>query len=605
VSRRPDARPSNRRRPAAVRHAPDDTDDELDDDPGPVAGAAPRGARPGMPRLPRLWWGRRRGWLVSLVGAGVAQAAIVLAVVAVARWAFTGGGAPNGVTGVIALAVLLLAAAALHRWQRVRAERLAQDLVADVRLALFDALAGLPAERRGRRSRGGVMLRFVGDAQALRAWAGFGLPALATVLAAWPALVAGLALLDGRLAAAALVWAALAAAGMALTLPPLARAIREARRRQAYVAANVHDRIATLVVMQAAGRRRRERRRLERQNARLVDATTARAAAEARHRFVLDLSLVGLVVSVPAIALATAPTAAGVAGAGGAFTFVGAIGLAGLLASPLRRTGRALEQAAAARVAQERIEEFLGDADPAPAPAAAGVPFDASVELHAWRGPSAAGAALSVHAGDGLRVALIGAPGSGKSALLEALAGLRPARAAGCRIGGVPLESIPPSTLQRMVAVVAPEHLPLRGTVRGNLRYRAGAATDEDVARACEAAGFPPPADEAAARRRVHDAGENLGGEERRALVLARALVGRPRLLLVDDAERCLPAPAGESLRRLAAHHAGTLVYATHDPALAAMADVVWDLSAPRAAEAPSPRAERRLVAVRSQPAAA
>jgi ABC-type lipoprotein export system ATPase subunit len=77
----------------------------------------------------------------------------------------------------------------------------------------------------------------------------------------------------------------------------------------------------------------------------------------------------------------------------------------------------------------------------------------------------------------------------------------------------------------------------------------------------------------------VRDGGSNLGGSQRRALVLARALVGRPALLLVDDLEHLL-----ESSDRMAAFarlrrvHAGTFIFSTHDRQLAALADERWEL---------------------------
>ena len=77
------------------------------------------------------------------------------------------------------------------------------------------------------------------------------------------------------------------------------------------------------------------------------------------------------------------------------------------------------------------------------------------------------------------------------------------------------------------------------------------------------------------------DAGANLTGQDRRALSLARALVGKPLLLLVDDIEHCLPAPTAQALQRLFQAHEGTIVYSTHDVALAALADEVWTLDEP------------------------
>ena len=77
----------------------------------------------------------------------------------------------------------------------------------------------------------------------------------------------------------------------------------------------------------------------------------------------------------------------------------------------------------------------------------------------------------------------------------------------------------------------------------------------------------------------MRDGGSNLSGSQRRALVLARALVGRPALLLVDDLEHLLDgADRMAAFARLRDAHAGTILFSTHDRQLAAMADERWDL---------------------------
>jgi ABC-type lipoprotein export system ATPase subunit len=91
----------------------------------------------------------------------------------------------------------------------------------------------------------------------------------------------------------------------------------------------------------------------------------------------------------------------------------------------------------------------------------------------------------------------------------------------------------------------------------------------------------------------VRDGGSNLSGRQRRALVLARALVGQPAVLLVDDLEHLLDADVVAAWTRLRQHHNGTLIFSTHDARLAALADAVWSLgaAADQAAEPVAPPA--------------
>jgi ABC-type multidrug transport system fused ATPase/permease subunit len=487
----------------------------------------------------------------------------------------------TGLQSLLVLMALLLGVALLRRWQIVQSERLAQSYIAEVRLALFDTLATLSPSGRLKRSRGGVMLRFVGDAQALRVWIGFGIPALVAAAISWAALVVGLAMLDATMAAIAAAVGSLAALGMLWTLPPLAQAVRQARLRQAYLAANVHDKLGALSVMQSAAQQGRERRRLQRQNERLADAMTFRAAAQGRHHFVIDLALACLSLAVIALLLFDTPGAHAVQLPGSTGQLVGALGLIALLGAPLRRIGRALEQRTAAQVARERIAEFLADAEPRPAPSPADPrPADGSVQIAGWPLSAHPGHTFAGHGAAGRRIAVLGAAGSGKTALLETLARLRPLSGGGIWLGGVRLDDIPDRRLARAVSFIAPEMPLLRGSVGSNLRYRRSSATLEALQAACDAAGWPHPLDEAALERQVRDAGANLTGQERRALSLARALVGGPALLLVDDIEHCLAAQPVQALQRLLAAYHGTLVYSTHDAGLAALADEVWSLDA-------------------------
>lgn len=542
--------------------------------------------QPQTVRLPALWQGRRRLWLSAVVGLAIAQALAVLAAALTARAVLEGrwaGSASSGLAGLMGLtgllallplAVALAATALLRRHQTVVAEKLAQSYVARVRLALFDALATLSPPARANRSRGSVMLRFVGDAQALRLWVARGLPSLTVAALAFPALMVTLLVLDARWALLAGVWSLVAILGMAWTLPRLTAAVRQARWCQAVVAAKVHDQIAALPALQAASRQRRERRHLGRRNRRLATAMTARAQALALHRLVTDLALAGLALSVIALWLRDQASAAAVFGGGG--VLFGALGAIGLMVAPLRRTGRALAQHAAAAVARERLTEFLSDAEQRPArrlPLPAG---PADLTIRQWALPT--GATWSAHATAGRRVAVMGPSRSGKTSLLECMAGIRHDADADITWAGVPLADAAPDDHAAQVGYVSADLNPWRGSVGANLRERCPQADFQQLADACVLAGWPHSLSVSSLRDPVRDEGANLSGAERRSLMLARALVGQPGLLLIDDAERALPGHPRSCLVRLMAGYAGTIVYTTHDPALAVLADEVWNL---------------------------
>lgn len=548
-----------------------------------------RGARdPGPRDLPPIWQGPRRGMLTALVALAWLQGLLAVAVALLGRAAFDAPDPPSAWPPLVTMLLAMVGIAAARYAEIERAESLAQHYIGEVRLALFEALSTLSMSRRRHRSRGGVLLRFMGDAQALRDWVGRGLARVIAGSCALVALLVGLALLSPPLAVAAMLWSLVAGLAMGVTLPSVQRSARESRLRQANIASNMHDRLATLPLMQSAGQSRRETARLDRQNQRFAAAMQLHAQARARHRLVLDLLLGGMAASIVAILWLDRDLVPALPGGEGTGTLVGAIALVGLLSAPLRRIGHALEGHASAVIARLRIAEFLAEREGV----ASQVPTSEVPAAPALRleGVSVAGRLEGVHgeAAWGRRIAITGLPGSGKSALLGAMARLIPASGGRIVLGGVPLQALTDGQLSEHLAYVSPELPPLRGTVRSNLRYRVHRPDEESIRAACRLAGWPPgePMDEG---RRVVDDGATLSGDERRALVLARALVGQPSVLLIDEIEHCLPAPGLASLARLLDGFPGTVVYSTAMADWAARADEVWTLVQGRLTTATAP----------------
>ncbi len=538
---------------------------------------------PGPSALPPLASGRRRLWLVGVVANHLLQTLLALATAFAAKalvddMARTPGGSVALQIGLgtvmnaallsaAGLIALLLVAGLLRGLELVQAEALAQHYIAHLRMRLFERLVSLSPEGRLRRSRGGVMLRFVGDVQALRAWVGHGIAQCVAAGFALIALIAGLAVWQPRLALWAAVWMILAAGLMCVTLPALGRAIRECRRLQATVASNVFDRIATLAQLQATGSADRERRRLQRQNRQLRASMQRRAWTRARHRWAIDLCLVGLALSLLGTLLAHPSPTGGL--------LVGAMGLLGLLTRPLRGIGIALESREAARVARERMQEFLNEPDRLRTPLCGTdpgtLPTLSFEQVWVPRRLQPFSGTLPF----GHRVAVCGPPGSGKSTLLTLAARLRDPAGGQVKLGGQPLADLDDTALRRRVSFVASEPALIRGTVRRCLQQRHAAASDADLLAACVKAGWTD-ADETTLGALVRDDGANLSGQRRRQLALAAALVGSPTLLVIDDAEQALPGDPAETLAALLQDHSGSLLFSTADPRLAAQADEIW-----------------------------
>ncbi|MFD4684521.1 ATP-binding cassette domain-containing protein [Streptomyces sp. NPDC058461] len=188
---------------------------------------------------------------------------------------------------------------------------------------------------------------------------------------------------------------------------------------------------------------------------------------------------------------------------------------------------------------------------------------------------------LHLTARPGEWIALTGPTGSGKSALLRAVAGLLLAADGTVTLGGRLRAELPPLA----VGFVPEAPVLMRGTVTENLLLT-GDHTPEALAAACRAAGL----DLALAGRpdgtgtQVGERGRALSGGQRQLVALARALLHHSPVLLLDDTTSALDAATEtEVLARLRAATAGqVVVFATHSPAVRALADREITLTAPR-----------------------
>jgi branched-chain amino acid transport system ATP-binding protein len=155
-------------------------------------------------------------------------------------------------------------------------------------------------------------------------------------------------------------------------------------------------------------------------------------------------------------------------------------------------------------------------------------------QLEAGYGPIRALDGVSLVVDEGELVAIIGANGAGKTTLLMAVSSVVPARKGEVRFAGRRITGLAPHEIVRLGIGHAPEGRRLfpRLTVRENLEL--GGFAQDDAARVRrdidEACGLFPVLAE-----RMAQLGGTLSGGEQQMLALGRALVGRPRLLLLDE----------------------------------------------------------------------
>lgn len=151
----------------------------------------------------------------------------------------------------------------------------------------------------------------------------------------------------------------------------------------------------------------------------------------------------------------------------------------------------------------------------------------------------------------GKTLGIIGGTGSGKSTLVSLIPRLYDASTGSVSVMGADVRTWPLDQLRRVVATVPQRASLVSGTIRSNLTWRDEAATDEelwvalDMARASEFVRNKPQGLDAP----VEAGGKNFSGGQRQRLTIARALVGSPQILIMDDSASALDFKTDAALR--------------------------------------------------------
>lgn len=151
----------------------------------------------------------------------------------------------------------------------------------------------------------------------------------------------------------------------------------------------------------------------------------------------------------------------------------------------------------------------------------------------------------------GKTLGIIGGTGSGKSTLVSLIPRLYDASAGSVSVMGADVRTWPLDQLRHVVATVPQRASLVSGTIRSNLTWRDEAATDEelwaalDMAQASEFVRKKPQGLDAP----VEAGGKNFSGGQRQRLTIARALVGSPQVLIMDDSASALDFKTDAALR--------------------------------------------------------
>ena len=196
------------------------------------------------------------------------------------------------------------------------------------------------------------------------------------------------------------------------------------------------------------------------------------------------------------------------------------------------------------RASMERIAELLRETpDIQSAPDGVSEVKDGSIEFRnvsfSYKGegtnPSLMDVNLSIRSGE--TIGIIGSTGSAKSTLVQLIPRLYDTTEGEVLVGGVNVKNYDLEALRNSVAMVLQKNVLFSGTIKTNLRWGDENATDEEMITACKHAqaddfiqSFPDKYDS-----RIEQGGTNVSGGQKQRLCIARALLKKPKILILDD----------------------------------------------------------------------
>ena len=196
------------------------------------------------------------------------------------------------------------------------------------------------------------------------------------------------------------------------------------------------------------------------------------------------------------------------------------------------------------RASMERIAELLRETpDIQSAPDGVSEVKDGSIEFRnvsfSYKGegtnPSLMDVNLSIRSGE--TIGIIGSTGSAKSTLVQLIPRLYDTTEGEVLVGGVNVKNYDLEALRNSVAMVLQKNVLFSGTIKSNLRWGDENATDEEMITACKHAqaddfiqSFPDKYDS-----RIEQGGTNVSGGQKQRLCIARALLKKPKILILDD----------------------------------------------------------------------
>ncbi len=158
---------------------------------------------------------------------------------------------------------------------------------------------------------------------------------------------------------------------------------------------------------------------------------------------------------------------------------------------------------------------------------------------------------ISFSAEAGQTIGIIGGTGSGKTSLVNLIPAFYRATGGAVYVDGLDACSYPPEALREKIGIVPQKAVLFRGSIRSNLLWGCPEASDETLTAALKAAqALDFVMEKGGLDAAVSEGGKNFSGGQRQRLTIARALVRRPEILILDDSASALDYATDAALRR-------------------------------------------------------
>ena len=159
---------------------------------------------------------------------------------------------------------------------------------------------------------------------------------------------------------------------------------------------------------------------------------------------------------------------------------------------------------------------------------------------------------INLHIASGMTVGVLGGTGSGKSTLVQLIPRLYDVSEGSIKVGGVDVRDYDVRRLRDAVSMVLQKNVLFSGSIRENLRWGNPNATDEEITHACQIAcadefirSFPDGYD-----THIEQGGTNVSGGQKQRLCIARALLKKPKILILDDSTSAVDTRTDASIRQ-------------------------------------------------------